>query len=161
MQPVISENLLPTGGIPHAPIDIDKLTHFVETRFFWAKTLPGILRHFGDSIFPALAIRELVDRTLKIDRGQLNGGCEFLGAIRGERQNHTTCFLQEVRVSLNVSDDLLQRVRSSLHGDVMMGAVAIQPNTRYRAWVPRVVLEVAMPELLLSGVLVYLSIIAE
>ena len=82
----------------HSP-DVGKLASFVEENFTWGH-VPGILKHFTDTIFPVIALRELMDATLQQDgHRHLPTHISLLDPskpILSARRNHSTCHMLEL-----------------------------------------------------------------
>jgi Holliday junction resolvase YEN1 len=156
MDPVTSE------GTHTAPTDISfkqpqlaALATFAERNFVWGTTL-GVLTHFAASVFPGLALRELLDAASAADGGQTvnSASCPLLGHIVGVRENQATCYLPEVRVVLTPDQSLSTQICSGIH------AAYIKPASvdtwlkvdyqKLRAWLPRAIVEHVVPDLLVA-----------
>ena len=78
---------------------------FSASHFQWGRTAQALVKRYGDAFFPAMAVRQLIQAAVDIDKGQAlaDSGCPMIGRIVGQRQSQDTCFLKEVRVLLRVS----------------------------------------------------------
>ena len=78
---------------------------FSASHFQWGRTAQALVKRYGDAFFPAMAVRQLIQAAVDIDKGKAlaDSGCPMIGRIVGQHQSQDTCFLKEVRVSLQVS----------------------------------------------------------
>lgn len=146
VDPVTSE------GSPTAPTEIvhkqpqlAALATFAQRNFVWGTT-NRILERFSTSIFPGLALRQVLDAATSADLGHPIRSCSMLGTVVGERENLSTCFLPEVRVLILVSDDLLQQILSGTGTNWSVGTARMKE--KIRAWLPRELVEHVLPALL-------------
>lgn len=130
------------------------LASFAENHFVWGTTA-GILDHFSTTIFPGMAIQELVRGAIVLDGGALIAECPMLGRIVFERKNRTTCFLPEVRVKLIVPRTVIDEILDCIVGKLSTPDTASKTATwmregyaRLRAWLPYDMVEIVCPELI-------------
>ena len=83
-----------------------------------SKTVQALVKRYGDAFFPAMAVRQLIQAAVDIDKGRAlaDSGCPMIGQIVGRRNSQDTCFLEEVRMLLRVSMALIQQICTSLPG---------------------------------------------
>lgn len=150
-----------SGSVPliewQAP-DLRKLASFIEEHFTWGH-VPGILKHFTDTIFSGLALRELTGATLQQD----NRPCPYAPSfslidpsrsIIAARRNHSTCSMLELRVGIRISQNIINLIRSGLQGkyssseqDAKAAEWIRTKGPHIRAWIPFIVMQTVHPNL--------------
>jgi Holliday junction resolvase YEN1 len=136
-----------TSGNLH-PVD---LARFATTTFQWGRTAQCIFNRYRDLIFPAMAIRQLIQAAVDIDEGRSVPGscCPLVGNIISERNISRTCFLREVRVLLIIPAILIRQICTIFVRPALdQTALARIDNEckKYRAWVPRAMVETVLPD---------------
>jgi Holliday junction resolvase YEN1 len=127
---------------------------FAAVTFHWGRTAQGVFKRYEDVLFPAMALRQLIQGAVAIDEGCSVAGsscCPMIGAIVRERKAAGTCFLSEVRVMLAIPSQLIRQICGCLPGPPLTEAVITQIEedcARYRAWLPREMMEVVRPDLI-------------
>lgn len=104
--------------ITRAGPNLPRLALFAEKYFQWG-TVAGILRQFSSTIFPGLAIRQLVRAACARDRGLHNPGYSMLGALisNTRRESRTSeGHHPEARAHLVVDGYIIDSVRKGIKG---------------------------------------------
>lgn len=133
-------------------IDAVAIAALASTSFQWGKRAIDTLERFAKSVFPALALRELIRDTNIADAGsRQNGRHHMITAIVRERKASETCFLAEARATLTIQPGLIKSICEHLpdwplHDSAL--AALEEPSTWYRAWLPRDLVKHARPDLL-------------
>ncbi|KZP20481.1 PIN domain-like protein [Athelia psychrophila] len=141
----------PFSQAPHS-IDAVAIAALASTSFQWGKRAIDTLERFAKSVFPALALRELIRDTNIADAGsRQNGRHHMITAIVRERKASETCFLAEARATLTIQPGLIKSICEHLpdwplHDSAL--AALEEPSTWYRAWLPRDLVKHARPDLL-------------
>lgn len=130
-----------------------KLTAIASTTFQWGRAMKGIFKHYEEIFFPAMAIRQIIQGAADIDNGCAIAGscCPIVGEIVLERKAASTCFLPEVRVLLIIPPKLIEEICASLPGTALSESAIAQIKydcKKYRAWLPRAMIEVVRPDLI-------------
>ena len=123
---------------------------FSASHFQWGRTAQALVKRYGDAFFPAMAVRQLIQAAVDIDKGQAlaDSGCPMIGRIVGQRQSQDTCFLKEVRVLLRVSLALIREICTSLRGPVVTDSEILKIRhtaTKFRAWLPTDMVRIVLP----------------
>jgi hypothetical protein len=97
-----------------------------------------------------MAIRQLIKVAVDIDEGRAlpDSGCPMIGKIIRRREVPDTCFLQEVRVLLIISLELIRQICASLPGPPVTDADILKIRhaaTKFRAWLPTDMVRVVLP----------------
>ncbi|KAG6826037.1 hypothetical protein H0H92_001350 [Tricholoma furcatifolium] len=121
-------------------LNLSRLVEFVKTRFSWAEELASLFQHLSTTIFPGLAVRQLMLAAHSADLNLPQVPCTMIGDVIGQRRNSQSSDAEvpEVRIKLNVGT-IVDPVFSSLVGESDFGVV--------RAWVPADMLEHVFPAL--------------
>jgi hypothetical protein len=149
VDPITSEGsqAAPTEIVRKQP-QLAALATFAQRNFVWG-TADGILKRFATSIFPGLALRQLLDAATSADLGHPTRPCSMLGTMVGERENLSTCFLPEVRILITPSNDLLKQTLFGFKNSrKVIDAWMEGSGSSLRAWLPRAVVEHVLPDLL-------------
>ena len=107
---------------------------------------------YRDLLFPAMALRQLVQAAVEIDKGYSEVGCTccpIIGEIVGERAVHNTYFLPEFRYLLRIPSKLISDICASLPGSALAESTTAEIERdcqKYRAWLPRAMVEVVRPD---------------
>lgn len=132
-----------------------ELTAIASTTFQWGRVAKGIFKRYEEIFFPAMAIHQIIQGAVDIDTGRAIPGesCPMIGEILLERKVASTCFLPEVRVLLIIPPKLIEDICAGLPGSAL-SALAIAQIKRdckkYRAWLPRAMIEVVRPDLIVA-----------
>lgn len=105
-------------NITRAGPNLPRLALFAEKYFQWG-TVVGILRQFSSTIFPGLAIRQLMRAMCARDLGLHNPGYSMLGALISDtrRESRTSeGHHPEARAHLVVDGYILDSVRKGIKG---------------------------------------------
>ncbi|KAK7053587.1 PIN domain-like protein [Favolaschia claudopus] len=142
------------------PPRLDVLACFAEVHFAWGDSV-GILTHFANSLFGGLVVRGLVDAALTFDNPSPFGlAPSIITSVVGERTHRSTGFLAELRLVPKIHPDFLTVALDAIKGqrdpaDGAKAAIAEWIKTRLpkiRAWVPRSMVELVYPSLVLDYV---------
>jgi Holliday junction resolvase YEN1 len=134
---------------------VTQLAVLASTMFQWGRSAEDLFERYRDHIFPAMAVRQLIESAVSIDGGSLTAGaecCPMLHSIIGERSSASTCFLPKYRVLLAIPSCLIRDICSSLPSPPSQPRiVAIEEVCKkYRAWLPRTMVELVRPDLVSS-----------
>jgi len=128
------------------------LTRFATVNFQWGGDAKTVFSRYEEVIFPAMALHQLVQSAVDIDKGHaVAGSCSpMIGKILLERTSAKTCFLPEVRVLLIIPSSLIREICASLSGPAPEESVIeeIEENCKkYRAWLPAEIVRTVRPDL--------------
>jgi hypothetical protein len=107
--------------VSHNPPDVVGLACFVEDNFLWGD-LNRILKNFSTSVFPGLALYELIQAACVIDLGLQHKLITMMGEVHGLRQpsGSNVGHAPEVRTSLLVDHAMVSMIDRGLAGTLNM-----------------------------------------
>jgi len=130
-----------------------QLTELAAVTFEWGRSVTKLFNRYRDLLFPAMALRQLVQAAVEIDKGYSEAGCTccpIIGEIVGERAVHSTCFLPEFRCLLLIPSKLISDICASLPGPALAESTIAEIERdcqKYRAWLPQAMVGVVRPDL--------------
>jgi hypothetical protein len=155
LDPLTSRNAAHTAVIatPERRADVVRLAKFAEDNFVWGD-FTGILKHFSTTVFPGLALRELVHAAQEGDVGLTPKPIVMMGKVHGLRHPSGSSSLHapEIRTSLLVDHAMVDKIRKGLVGKRGRAEVEITENwlkdalPRLRVWLPLAVVEYVAPK---------------
>jgi hypothetical protein len=134
--------------------DVVHLARFAEDNFLWGDFY-GILKNFSGSVFPGLALYELIQAAHAIDLGLQPKPITMMGEVHGLRQpsGSNVGYAPEVRTSLLVDQALVDKIDNGLVGKLntvrtagMVGQWTKNRLPRLRIWLPLAVVSFVSPE---------------
>jgi hypothetical protein len=134
--------------------DVVRLARFAEDNFLWGDTI-GILKNFSSSIFPGLALYELIQAARAIDLGLQPKPIAMIGEVHGLRQpsGSNIGHAPEVRASLLVDPVMVNMINNGLAGklNTVRTAHMVSQWTKnvlpcLRVWLPLAVVSLVSPE---------------
>jgi len=138
--------------------DVVRLARFAEDNFMWGN-LRGILNHFSTSVFPGLALYELIEVVRANDLGLTPKPITMMGEVHNLRQpsKSTIGRAPEICTSLIVDHAIVDMMDRGMAGkqNTVGTATSVDKwlNTacpRLRVWLPLAVVSVVAPERLLQ-----------
>lgn len=142
------DNVQHPSLVPIQGLDLARLSRFTESHFIWGEPA-GIFRHFATSVFPGLAMRQLMSAAISSDLGLSHRPCSILDTVINLRRESQSSepHVPEVRVNLIISTQILNAIFDGRR----TGAVVDRADLpRCRAWLPVAVIELVQPELLMA-----------
>ena len=138
--------------------DVVRLARFAEDNFLWGD-LDGILRHFSTTVFPGLALYELIQAACRIDRGLPPGPVVMTGEVRGFRQpsQSTKGRAPKIRMLLLVDAGMIDLIDKGLDGKLntvntprIVSQWMKKTLPRLRVWLPLAIVDFVVPEQLMQ-----------
>jgi holliday junction resolvase YEN1 len=128
------------------------LARLASSTFQWGREPTSVFKRYQDVLFPAMALREVIQGASDIASGRFTAGpncCPMIGRVVGQRNKTIyTELLVEVRVLLNVPSALIDEICSVFKGVNQAVIAQIKKDCKKcRAWLPRAMVEVARPDL--------------
>jgi hypothetical protein len=137
-----------------ADLQAGQLTALAAVTFQWGRSAKDLFKRYMVLFFPAMAVRQLVQGAVDIDGGVSDATgedcCPMLGAIVGERESHSTCFLHEFRVMLLIPYQLILDICMALPGPPLSKSTIVEIEGDCKkccAWLPCDMVEVVRPDL--------------
>jgi hypothetical protein len=140
--------------IPKKGPDVVRLARFAEDNFMWGNLL-GILKHFSTSVFPGLALYELIQVARATDLGLSPKSIAMMGEVHGLRQpsKSTLGHAAELRASLIIDRATVDMIDCGLAKKPKTVKIATTVDDwlnmalpRLRVWLPLAVINLVAPE---------------
>jgi hypothetical protein len=154
LNPLTSHNIANTAinATPERRADVVHLAKFAEDNFVWGD-FAGILKQFSMTVFPGLALRELVYAAQEGDVGLARKPIVMMGKVHGVRQPSGSSALRapEIRASLLVNHMMVEKIRRALAGRHGRAEVTVAENwlqhtlPHLRVWLPLAIVNHVVP----------------
>ncbi|KAG6919721.1 hypothetical protein DXG01_001555 [Tephrocybe rancida] len=153
LHPITSEHLEPPlvpNPVPSRGLDLPQLVKFAEENYIWAGSDASYMyRYFSTTIFPGLAMRQLLQSACVADLGLSHRPCPMIGSIVSLRRESTSSAPRAPELRLNLNIDA--STKSSIFDQRRGGEVVDLTNLPFsQAWLPLTVVEWVQPELLVE-----------
>jgi holliday junction resolvase YEN1 len=142
-------------AVPACAPDVVHLARFVEDNFVWGNLL-RILKSFSTSVFPGLALCELVDAAKEMDLGLQPHSITMTGKVFGLRQSSgaSSGHALEIHALLLMDCVMIKEIEAGLVGKVKPRQKTTESTEtwldwelpRLRAWLPLAILRCVVPE---------------